>query len=46
MIKHWKETYNVQIIEYGDSYADLEPAIEELANKVDAFRADRAGVGL
>ena len=46
LIKHWKETYNVQIIEYGDSYADLEPAIEELANKVDAFRADRAGVGL
>lgn len=41
--KHWKETYNVQIIEYGDDYAQFEPAIMNLADKVEEFRVSRVG---
>lgn len=39
--KHWKETYNVQIIEYGDGFDDFEPAIEELYGLVEALRVER-----
>ncbi|MDF2590156.1 MAG: Sir2-like protein [Herbinix sp.] len=39
--KHWKATYNVQIIEYGNSFIDFEPAIEELCELVEALRSDR-----
>ena len=41
MIKHWKETYNVSLIEYGDDYSCLEGSLEELKDRVLGFRSDR-----
>lgn len=36
--KQWKECYNVNIFEYGDSHTDLEGYIKQLAEEVDAFK--------
>ena len=35
---HWKKAYNVEVLEYGDSYDDFVPAMKYLADRVEAFR--------
>lgn len=41
LIKHWKETYNVSVIEYGDNFDCFEKRIEELRDRVIALREER-----
>ena len=41
LIKHWKVTYNVSLIEYGESYNDFEGKIEELRDMVIQLREER-----
>ena len=41
MIKHWKNTYNVSLIEYGDSYDYFEKSLEELRDSVIQLREER-----
>lgn len=41
IIKHWYETYNVSVLEYGDNYSDLEPALCELKDQVLELRISR-----
>lgn len=41
LIKHWKDTYNVSLIEYGDEYCCLETSLEELRDRVIELRAER-----
>lgn len=41
LIKHWKNTYNVSLIEYGDSYDYFEKSLEELRDLVIQLREER-----
>jgi len=41
LIKHWKETYNVNIIEYGEDNTKFEEAMLELRDLVIEFRDKR-----
>lgn len=41
MVKHWKDTYNVSLLEYGDDYSCLESSLEELRDLVFELRAER-----
>lgn len=41
MVKHWKDTYNISLIEYGDDYSSLENSLEELRDLVFQLRAER-----
>ena len=41
LIKHWKETYNVSLLEYGDDYSCLESSLEELRDLVVDLREER-----
>ncbi|MBR3608112.1 MAG: SIR2 family protein [Lachnospiraceae bacterium] len=41
LVKHWKDTYNVSLLEYGDDYSYLESSLEELRDRVFQLRADR-----
>ncbi|MBS5052521.1 MAG: SIR2 family protein [Clostridiales bacterium] len=41
LIKHWKDTYNVSLLEYGDDYSCLESSLEELRDLVFDLRAER-----
>ena len=41
IVNHWKETYNVSLIEYGDTYDKLEESIEELKDSVLNLREER-----
>lgn len=41
LIKHWKNTYNVSLIEYGDSYDYFEKSLEELRDSVIQLREER-----
>jgi NAD-dependent SIR2 family protein deacetylase len=41
LVKHWKDTYNVSLLEYGDDYSYLENSLEELRDRVFQLRADR-----
>lgn len=41
LINHWKKTYNVSLIEYGDSYECFEESIEELKDLVLQLREER-----
>lgn len=34
LVKHWKDTYNVSLLEYGDDYSCLESSLEELRDLV------------
>lgn len=38
--KQWKDCYNVNVFEYGDSYNDLEGYIRQLAEEVDSFKLE------
>ncbi|MBQ7955535.1 MAG: SIR2 family protein [Lachnospiraceae bacterium] len=40
--RFWKNTYNVQIIEYGDEYDQLLGALEELSDSVQELREARS----
>lgn len=40
-LNHWKETYNIETLEYGPSYDDLEENIVILRDLVLAFREER-----
>lgn len=39
--RFWKDTYNVEIIEYGESHDDFLPALEKLDECVQSLRQDR-----
>lgn len=41
LIKHWKETYNVSVIEYGERYDLLEDALSNLLDQVLDLREKR-----
>lgn len=41
LIKHWKDTYNVSLLEYGDDYSCLESSLEELRDLVVDLREER-----
>lgn len=41
LIKHWKNTYNVSLIEYEDSYDFFEKSLEELKDLVIQLREER-----
>lgn len=41
LVKHWKDTYNVSLLEYGDDYSCLESSLEELRDLVLDLRAER-----
>ena len=41
LIKHWKDTYNVSLLEYGTDYNNLERSLEELRDEVFQLREDR-----
>lgn len=41
LVKHWKDTYNVSLLEYGDDYSCLESSLEELRDRVFDLRAQR-----
>lgn len=41
LVKHWKQTYNVSLIEYGSSYDDLEEELDELKDLVLNLREER-----
>lgn len=41
LVKHWKDTYNVSLLEYGDDYSYLESSLEELRDLVFDLRAER-----
>ena len=41
LVKHWKQTYNVSLIEYGSSYDDLEEKLDELKDLVLNLREER-----
>ena len=41
LIKHWKKTYNVSLIEYGETYDKLEESLEELKDLVVNLREER-----
>ena len=41
LVKHWKDTYNVSLLEYGDDYSCLESSLEELRDLVFDLRAER-----
>lgn len=40
--RFWKDTYNVQIIEYGNEYKDFPVAMEELSELVASLREERS----
>jgi hypothetical protein len=40
-IKHWENTYNVKCLEFGPTYNEFTPNIEELKNQVLALREER-----
>lgn len=40
-IKHWKETFNIEALEYGPSYDEFEENILNLRDSVLSFRDDR-----
>lgn len=37
----WRDTYNVEIFEYGDSYDDFVPALEQLYDQVQEYKEKR-----
>ena len=41
LVKHWKDTYNVSLLEYGDHYSCLESSLEELRDLVVDLREER-----
>lgn len=41
LVKHWKDTYNVSLLEYGDDYSCLESSLEELRDLVVDLREER-----
>lgn len=41
LVKHWKDTYNVSLIEYGDDYSCLQSSLEELRDAVSQLREGR-----
>ena len=41
LVKHWKDTYNVSLLEYGDDYSCLEKSLEELRDLVYNLREER-----
>lgn len=41
LVKHWKNTYNVSLLEYGDDYSCLESSLEELRDLVVDLREER-----
>lgn len=41
LVKHWKDTYNVSLLEYGDDYSCLESSLEELRDLVLELRQER-----
>ena len=41
LVKHWKDTYTVSLLEYGDDYSYLENSLEELRDRVFQLRSDR-----
>lgn len=41
LVKHWKDTYNVSLLEYGDDYSCLESSLEELRDHVVDLREER-----
>lgn len=41
LIRHWKNTYNISLIEYGADYSRFESALEELRDLVVQLRIDR-----
>ena len=41
IVKNWKEVYNVSLIEYGDTYDELEVALQELRDRVFELREER-----
>lgn len=40
LVKHWKDTYNVSLLEYGDDYSCLESSLEELRDLVVDLREE------
>lgn len=40
LIKDWKDTYNIQVFEYGPSYANIEAELQSLLFKVSQIRAE------
>lgn len=41
---HWRKVYNVEVIEYGEEYDDLLPAMAFLADSVESYRRGRGVV--
>lgn len=41
IIRHWKETYNISLLEYGDDYSQLEESLEALRDSVLQLRDER-----
>ncbi|MDR3596434.1 SIR2 family protein [Clostridium sp.] len=41
-IKHWKDTYNIESLEFGDSYEDLQENLMELKELVENLREERS----
>ena len=41
LVKHWKDTYNVSLLEYGEDYSCLESSLEELRDLVVDLREER-----
>lgn len=41
LVKHWKDAYNVSLLEYGDDYSCLESSLEELRDLVVDLREER-----
>ena len=39
--EHWRKVFNVEVIEYGDEYEDLIPAMEYLSERVVSYRSAR-----
>jgi NAD-dependent SIR2 family protein deacetylase len=40
LIKDWKDTYNIDVLEYGPAYGNLEPELQSLLDKVSQIRAE------
>ena len=41
LVKHWKDTYNVSLLEYGDDYSRLQSSLEILRDAVIQLREER-----